>query len=171
LPTTREELEALAARVEAAFAGVPRPAAGEVVLCDCWECTALAKSFAGLGWREVGAELLEKNHDQLPLFSPAAFRHFLPAYLLYSLAHFELAGVCEYTLYRFTPGKETEESASHYREKFAAFTPEQMDAVYDFLELARRDEGFAHHHTSIERGVKRLEKYTGHAARPASDRR
>ena len=171
MPAAREELEALAARVEAAFADVPRPAPGGVVSCDCEECAGVAKSFAGLDWRGVGAEVREENYDKLPLFSPAAFRHFLPAYLLHSLAHFELAGVCEYTLYQLTPGKETEASASHYGEKFAAFTPEQMDAVYDFLELARRDEGFAHHHTSIERGVKRLEKYSGHAARPAADRR
>jgi hypothetical protein len=157
--------------VEAAFADVPRPAPGGLVQCDCDECAGVAQSFAGLDWRAVGAEVLEENYDKLPLFSPAAFRHFLPAYLLHSLAHFEYAGVCEYTLYQLTPGRETEAGAAFYREKFAAFTPEQMGAVYDFLELARRDERFAHHHTSIERGVKRLEKYTGHAPRAAGGQR
>jgi hypothetical protein len=159
----------LKAKVEAAFADVPRPAAGGLVRCDCWECAGLAKSFDGLGWRDVGAELLERNHDQLPLFSPAAFRHFLPAYLLHSLAHFENAGVCEYTLYALTPGKETEGEAEHFRERFEPFTPEQMEAVYDFLGLAARDERFAFHHTALGRGRRRLEKYSGHAARAGGD--
>jgi hypothetical protein len=154
----------LKAKVAAAFGDVPRPAAGGLVSCGCPECAALAKSFAGADWREVGAQLLEQNYDQLPLFSPAAFRHYLPAYLLYSLEHFEYAGVCQYTLYQLTPGKETEGSAAHYAERFSDFTPAQMDAVHDFLALARRDESFAHHHTSIERAFARLEKHTGHAA-------
>ena len=145
--------------MSAAFADVPRPPAGEVVQCGCAECATLAKRFAGLGWREVGAELLEESYDQLPLFSPAAFRHFLPAYLLHSLEQFENAGVCEYTLYHLTPGKETEGSAEYYAARFAPFTPEQMGAVYDFLNLAEREEAFAYHRTSIERGRKRLERY------------
>ena len=167
MPPTREEIEFLKAAVAAAFADVPRPPSGGLTRCDCWECAALAKSFAGVDWRGAGAELLEANHDQLPLFSPAAFRHFLPAYLLHSLEHFEFDGVCQSTLYHLTPGKETEDSAAYYAERFGHFSPEQMDAVYGFLELARRDERFAHHHTSTARGIERLEKYTGHAARAA----
>jgi hypothetical protein len=172
LPPTSEEVESLKAKVSAAFDGVPRPPAGGVVRCDCWECAGVAKSFAGRGWREVGAEVLEENYHTLPLLSPAAFRHFLPAYLLYSLEHFELSGVCEYTLYALTPGKETGESAAFYAERFAPLSPEQMEVVYGFLDLARRDEAFAHHHTAIERGRKRLEKYSGSGARgrrPAPD--
>lgn len=163
---TVEEREALKAKVAAAFADVPRPAAAELVRCGCRECAALAKSFAGVDWRGAGAELLDQNYDQLPLFSPAAFRHYLPAYLLYSLEHFEYAGVCQFTLYQLTPDKETEGSAAHYTERFSLFTPAQMDAVYDFLALALRDDGFAHHHTSIGRAFGRLEKYTGQ--RPAA---
>ena len=167
LPPTREETERLKAKVAAAFAHVPRPPAGEVATCGCDECAGVAESFAGLDWRDVGAEVLEENYDKLPLFSPAAFRHFLPAYLLRSLERFESEGVCEYTLYALTPGKETESSARLYTACFSPFTPEQMDAVYDFLDLAARDERFAYHHTSIERGRKRLEKYSGYAARAA----
>lgn len=162
---TGEEIEALKARVAAAFADVPRPAAGGLVQCGCDECAGVARSFAGLSWREVGAEVLEENYDKLPLFSPAAFRHFLPAYLLHSLEHFEFAGVCEYTLYQLTPGKEDGASAAFYAARFEPFTPEQMEAVYAFLDLALRDDGFARHHTSIERGRRRLEKYSRRAPR------
>jgi hypothetical protein len=167
LPPTNEEVEDLSAKVAAAFADVPRPSPGGLVPCDCDECAGVAESFAGLDWREVGAEMLEENYDKLPLLSAAAFRHFLPAYLLYSLEHFEFEGVCEYTLYHLTPDRETETSAPYYAERFAAFTPEQMDAVYGFLELARRDERFANQHTSIKRAARRLEKYSGHAPRAA----
>lgn len=164
LPPAREEIESLKARLAAAFADVPRPAAGEIVECGCAECAGVAGSFAGLDWREAGAEVLEENYDKLPLFSPAAFGHFLPAYLLHSLEHFEHAGVCEYTLYQLTPAGGAENSDGHYAPRFSAFTPAQMDAVYDFLGLALRDESFARRHTPIGRAAKRLEKYSGRAA-------
>jgi hypothetical protein len=163
MPPTSDEIESLKAKVAAAFADVPRPAPGEIVPCGCDECAGVARSFAGVSWREVGAEVLEENYDKLPLLSPAAFRHFLPAYLLHSLGRFENAGVCEYTLYALTPGKAGGAAAEYYRARFSRFTPEQMEAVYDFLELAERDEDFAHQHTSIGRGRKRLGDYSGHA--------
>ncbi len=93
MPPTAREVEALKARVAAAFADVPPPPEGGLVSHPCEECAGVARSFAGLRWGEAGAEVLEENYDKLPLFTPAAFRHFLPAYLLYSLEHFEYAGV------------------------------------------------------------------------------
>ena len=156
-----ERRDSLKQKVLVAFADVPRPDENDVAPCPCQECTALARTLAGAEWRTVTPDVLEATHEQLPLFSARAFRYFLPAYLFYSLDHFGYDGVCEFTVYALTPGKETESSAAYNRERFGRFTPEQMDAVYDFLDLARQDESFAGYHTSIERGKKRLMRYVG----------
>ncbi len=156
-----ERRDSLKEKVSAAFADVPRPDKNNIALCPCPECTALTRTLAGVEWRAVTPEVLEATHEQLPLFSPRAFRYFLPAYLLHSLDHFGYDGVCEFTVYALTPGKETESSAAYNRERFARFAPEQMDVVHDFLDLARQDESFAGYHTAIERGKKRLMRYVG----------
>ena len=164
MPPTREQTASLKQKVLAAFADVPRPNKDDIVECDCDECRDVQKSFAEVDWETVSPSVLEENKDKLSLLSPAAFQYLLPAYLLYSLDHVENDGVCEWTLYALEPGKETESSVSFYRRKFAPFTPEQMNVVYEFLDMARLHEEFANHYTSIDRGKKRLEKYVGREA-------
>ena len=164
MPLTKERIALLKEDVFTAFADVPRPGEGDITQCDCDECRDVQKTFAEIDWKTASPKVVEENFDKLPLFSPEGLHYFLPAYLLYSLDHFKNDGVCEYTLYHLTPGKETESSVAYYRARFAPFTPEQMNIVYEFLDLARQDETFAYHHTSIERGKKRLEKYVNREA-------
>lgn len=158
----RKQIESLKKEIIEAFGKVGMPGWDNIALHECEECRGVQKSFINVKWQKAGDELLEANYDKIPLFSPAAFHYFLPAYLLYTLRNFddEFSEVCEFTLYALTPGKswrgESGEISSYWIEKFRPFTERQMNAVYSFLELARQNPIYENQITSIERSFDRL---------------
>ncbi len=103
----REIIDHLKSEIVKAFAEVEQPPKDNIALHECEECRGVRSDFAKVKWRETSSELLERNYDKIPLFSPAAFNYFLPAYLLYTLNNFddELSDVCDFTLYALTPDK------------------------------------------------------------------
>ena len=52
---------------------------------ECDECLEIRKAFADQSPFGLPAPVLEYHHDSLPMMSPAAFHHFLPAYLIYAI--------------------------------------------------------------------------------------
>ena len=141
---TKEELVALRADILRAFAAGERPPETEIALHECEECAALRAAFAHLDWGRVPAAVLQEHYSALPLFSPAAFAYFLPAYLLYALDHFAPdGGPSEYTVYSLVPNEpENEDVADWHRERLKPFTREQLVVVERFLDLVEADEEF-----------------------------
>jgi hypothetical protein len=85
----------LAAQIEEAFQGIPYPGDNDLVTqgegCDP-ERSEIASAFAGKLWRDLSLPFLRYHHESLFFFSPAAYRFFLPAYLLACVLSYEKAG-------------------------------------------------------------------------------
>lgn len=138
----REKIESLKNRIFGAFPDVEQPDRDHVALHECKECCNLTEDFANVKWQKASGELLERNYDKLPLFSPEAFNYFLPAFLIYTLNNFDSCSeVGEFTIYALTPKKKWNQDgmASYWIEKFNLFTDQQMEVIYDFLELAKQN--------------------------------
>jgi len=156
----KEQLETLKLKIIEAFADVPYPK-GVIAPHECDECQDVRKTFAELDWKTIDQQILENNYDKLPLFSPEAFHFFLPAYLIYSLKHFEdkYNEVPEFTIYTLTPDKSLKENPTCWQEKFENFTLEQFNLIYDFLDLAKENKEFESFITNIKRGKERLKEF------------
>jgi hypothetical protein len=128
---------------------------------ECEECRAVRKSFKNQNWKTITPQILEENYGIIPLFSPEAFRYFLPAYVIYSLDHFDEYGtVCEFTIYALTPDNQSiKDRLDYWQEKFADFTLEQMNCIYEFLDFVRIDENFQNSVNSVSTGRRNLEEF------------
>lgn len=158
----KKQIETLKSKIKSAFSQTKQPAWDNIALHECEECLGVRKDFVNVNWQKASDELLEKNYDKLPLFSPDAFKYFLPAFLLYTLRNFDedFSEVCEFTLYAITPGKSWKDDngqiSSYWVEKFSAFTEEQMNTIYEFLTLAEQNPIYTNDKTSIQRSFERL---------------
>jgi hypothetical protein len=142
--TSKEHLESLKQKIKVAFADVPYPK-GVLAPHECDECREVRRTFLNKNWKTIEPKILEENFGIVPLFSPEAFRYFLPAYLIYSLEHFseKYDTVCEFTIYGVSPSKEAIETRLDYlQQRFKNFTSEQMSCIYEFLNYVRNDENF-----------------------------
>src|SRR5438128_9120148 len=92
---TKEELKQIIIKM---FNSIPHPGKNNIIGHKCAECYGVKKDFKDINWRDASEEVIEKNYDKLPLFSPAAFHHFLPAFLIKSIDEPQ-SSVCEYTIY------------------------------------------------------------------------
>jgi hypothetical protein len=133
------EDEALAARIEQAFAEVPYP--GEDRLVDDprhWEGGQSASAFAGKDWRTLPLDFLGENLFSLYYFTPEAFRYHLPAYVLASLRKLSDAeertsagnvshtvGCCLYP--------EAGDALDRLRTRVSGLTPEQKGVLRDYV--------------------------------------
>jgi hypothetical protein len=159
--TSEEQLEILKQKVKIVFADVPYPK-GIIAPHECDECQEVRRTFKNKNWKTIEPEILEENFGIIPLFSSEAFHFFLPAYLIYSLEHFseKYDTVCEYTIYAVTPDKKSIKNTSNYwQEKFKEFTLEQMNCIYEFLDLVREDENFERFIKEVETGKQNLKEF------------
>ncbi len=120
----------------------------------------LHPEFVKERWETISDEKLERNFDELPILSDEGFQYFLPAYLLYSLKHFnDRSQVFQFTVYTLSPRNQAADMAEWQKHRFATFTAEQMDVIYKFLELVLADEDLYNYHKIVERGLPRLKNY------------
>jgi hypothetical protein len=162
LPTTKitndmvshDDLTQLREDIIAAFADAQRPTEDDIVVHECDECRALEAAFAPLTWDAVPDSVIEAHASELPLFSPTAFAYFLPAYLLYTLAHFTpRADAAEHTVYALTPNDPPNvDMADWHRERFKPFTQAQVTVAERFLELVEADDEFSRYMGSLTDG-------------------
>jgi len=76
------------------------------------------------------------------MLSPSAFHYYLPAYLIYSLEHFNGDSlVCQFTIYAVAPNDGDDETRFQlwWRERMRKFTPEQFTLLERFLDLVSQD--------------------------------
>ena len=150
---TEKQIENLKNEIFKAFASKKQPANNNIALHECDECRSVREDFANVKWREASDELLQRNYDKIPLFTFQAFNYFLPAFLIYSLSNFDSPStVGKFTVYALTPDKkwnEDESSADYWIERFSLFTDEQMNVVYNFLELGKLNPIYEYEFNSI----------------------
>jgi len=143
------------AQVESAFVQTPYP--GDLNItgpCRCDECREIADYFRGTSWRGHTAESLRYHADALSLFTPAAFRFWLPAFMLAELHDPNDADViAEFIAYTFR------DSSDHSADRVIQFTSSELDAILAFLRecAARYNDGV--YDVEFNKAVERIEQH------------
>jgi hypothetical protein len=132
----------LPAVIASAFATAPHPGDDALVIGAVDydpEYREVANAFARKHWRELSPAFVHEHRDALPLLTPAAFRFFLPAYLLACLeAEQDLdTAPLNVALSLTPPAGETAAFAA----RTAAFTAAEASAICAYLEAAQHLEG------------------------------
>jgi hypothetical protein len=139
------DIAALEARILEAFAAVPRPGDAALVSGDESydpEYRAVARALVGKDWQTLSLACIREHQDALPLLTPAAFRYFLPAYLLACIrdeANLDTAP-SNVAMSLAPPGAEDAASAAAFATLAAGFTSAQALAISSYLELAAERE-------------------------------
>lgn len=159
---SEKRLAELKQKIIRAFDNVSYPKESFVALYDHDEQRGIREAFANKDWQTIEPKILEEFYDTVPLFSPEAFRYFLPAYLIYSLDNFSADDktTAEFTIYALSPTKnDLRESLEYWQVRFEDFTFEQLDCIYDFLDLVGDDENYEVFVGDVNGGRKRLKTY------------
>jgi hypothetical protein len=129
--------------IEDAFAAVPRPGDEELLHEDCADDNDIKSLYGIPHWRDVSDEVVEYEYAALFFLSPAGLRHFLPAYMSYSLRHPDSGhAVVGSTVFALTP-MPNEPTRSFSLSKFTLFDDAQRAAVVAFLEAMSGHEDVA----------------------------
>ncbi|MDX6516921.1 MAG: hypothetical protein QOH73_2587 [Gaiellaceae bacterium] len=128
-------MDAIIARIEFAFADVPRPPDGELLHPECSDDGDLASLYGVEEWRKLSDEAIEYEYSALAFLSPAGFRHFLPAYMRWICRHGDEkpgAAVIGSTFQALTPQQGA--LAAFSLSKFSLLGAEQSSCIAAFLE-------------------------------------
>ena len=99
----------LADAITAAFADVPKPVGLRAIaphVCD--ECNELANDFSPYDFRSLPGSLIEAQYSGLPLLSPEALHHYLPAYMIHALSCATVSNVPDFTVFHLVPSAKSE---------------------------------------------------------------
>lgn len=132
--------EDLIARIRAAFEAAPLPGDDELLHPDCMDDCDILQFYGGVRWQDMTDEMVVYNYAAPTAFGPKAFRHYLPAYLIWTLRHPdspEYAG--EAILRALDPGTGSEWLHDFRKSHFDALAPDEVAVVRAFLwEMSRR---------------------------------
>lgn len=121
------------AQVEAAFADVPRPPDDALLHPDCRDDMDLQRLYEIDHWRVMPDDVVVSEYAALAFLSPAGFRHFVPAYLVWVLRHPDAPdAVVDSTVWAFCPDLYGD-LAPFVRSKWSELDARQRDAVAAFL--------------------------------------
>jgi hypothetical protein len=122
--------EALAL-IDAAFSDDPRPGNDALLNEQCSDDMDLAGLYEFPNWKDVPDHVIEREYAALSFLSPNGLRHFLPAYMSFSLRHPDGgAAAVGSTIFTLTPAND-----GVFRvQRWSTFTREQRWAVAAFLE-------------------------------------
>lgn len=129
----------LAGLIRNAFSDVPAPAPeGLSGSSEGDEPFEYAVEFRGRDWRGLSVEFLSRHGAALSYFSPAAFRYFIPAYMVHHLAGARWNADPVFNLtHGFAEDDKGAEGSLDWeaaaRTRFAVFTPVERAAVAAFL--------------------------------------
>ena len=132
--------------IEDAFASVAYPGDDNITRCpyNCSECRRVALFFKGKSSFGYTVEEMRKHHVALSLFTPEAFHFFLPAFMLVSIGSYERGDVIpDATRFHF---EYSQEMRSHFAVRMSKFSPEQRQAIIEYLiYMERKGAGSAEH--------------------------
>lgn len=106
------------------------------------ESLALAQAFRGLPWQTVNADMVRTFKDALPLFTPAAFAYYLPAYMLACLkAPDEVDTAFDGVIFNLTPPRTRRGwKWVFFQDRSTRFDAAEVSAITRFLALAAEQE-------------------------------
>jgi hypothetical protein len=119
------------------------PPSGDITSHSCEECAEVTTAFWGVRWWSADPALIDDSLDDLPLFTPHAYRY-LPAFLLRALETLEPDNlVTQFCLFNLSG----DPSDDWYRKRIEQFTPEQRAVIVSFLRCVCDDARFERFHT------------------------
>ena len=123
-----------AATIREAFDGVPLPKTIRTIAPhECPECNDLAEALLGHPYHSLQKSVVDSFYEALPLLSPQALHHYLPAWLLRALEN-PSGDVMEFTIYHLSPSqKNIAKSKVYFEERFAVFDSAQRMAIASFF--------------------------------------
>lgn len=146
--------EALQRQITAAFGPRVRPDDAALVPADVaaqpggdLESEALACGLRGQPWQRLDVAAVRMFKDALPLFEPAAFAYYLPAWLMACLqAPAEVDSALDSVIFNLTPpSRQRDWQSRFFAERAHLFTPAETTAIAAFLayEQAREQADWA----------------------------
>jgi len=136
-----DDVERAVTAIEAAFGGPSPPGDDALLHPQCLDDNDIAEFYGAPDWRDLPDGLLIRNYAAPSFFSAAAFRYYLPAFMMWSLRN---VGSSEYlaeaTLRAFLPDGEASGLREFQLSKYALFDAAQRAAVIIFLQAFRGDE-------------------------------
>jgi hypothetical protein len=132
-------VEEALARIEAAFADAPRPADEDLLHERCFDDNDIVRLYPVAHWRELPDELVESEYAALSFLSPDGFRHFIPAYMGFTLRHLGSgAAAVDSTIWSLAPVFYEDAGIQDFVvSKLSSLTDDQRAAMVAFLEAIR----------------------------------
>jgi hypothetical protein len=128
-----------------AFQNAPRPSRDEIVSHACPECFCVRDDFAPYTSLSVPGETFEYHWDSLPLFTPEAFRYFLPGYMTHMLNHPD-SPLVGWVLERLQDLARPDE---FWAVRATLLSKSEREAIQSFLRFAYETPLFAPHSANI----------------------
>jgi hypothetical protein len=133
---TLESVDEIITRIETAFDDAPRPSNDALLHPECHDDMDLEGLRTVDHWRRLPDELVVSEYAALAFLSPAGFRHFIPAYMIWVLRHpMSNEAVVDSTVWAFHAELYNEGLRPFVRSKWSLLDSEQRDAVMAFLEV------------------------------------
>lgn len=139
------DTEDIIRQIEAAFADAPYPGREALFNHHCCECEEVSASYGGKRWAEITlADVLAGRETSL--LTPAAWRYYLPAMMIWCIRAPDTVDVIEDNLvYQLEPPDEHRGVPEWFEERAWGFSPEQRSAIVAYLDWYReRDEARWH---------------------------
>jgi hypothetical protein len=127
------------AEIDEAFGDAPRPPNDALLHERCMDDRDIVRLYPVEHWRELPDELVESEYAALSFLSPEGFRHFIPAYMGFTLRHLRSgAAAVDSTIWSLAPIFYEDPGIGEFVvSKLSALTHEQRAAVIAFLEAVR----------------------------------
>jgi hypothetical protein len=125
--------------IEQAFADAPRPSNDDLLHELCIDDNDIVRLYPVAHWRDMPDELVESEYAALSFLSPDGLRHFIPAYMGFTLRHLDSgAAAVDSTIWSLAPVFYEDTGIQDFVvSKLSTLTESQRAAVVAFLEAVR----------------------------------
>jgi hypothetical protein len=128
-------------QIELAFRDAPRPDDDDLLHERCMDDNDIVRLYPVAHWREMPDDLVESEYAALSFRSPDGFRHFIPAYMGFTLRHLDSgAAAVDSTIWSLAPVFYEDQGIQEFVvSKLSSLTDVQRAAAIAFLEAVRED--------------------------------
>ncbi|MBI4801750.1 MAG: hypothetical protein HY796_04410 [Elusimicrobia bacterium] len=152
-------------KIEAAFADVPYPGDNNLVETRIPEDLDAVKYFRGVkwqDWKDKPAEFLNSKANDYSFFlSPAAFRYYLPLYMILVLTDYAASGnrAGEIITSLEALGAIDKKIRDHAKRQLSPMTAAQLKVILEYLEFFKRKHGADYIIEDIDSAITNLQIY------------
>jgi hypothetical protein len=123
--------------ISRAFSGTPQPAAEALFNDHCCECVEVSAAYANKRWTDISLDNVLAGRETA-LLTPAAWRYYLPAFMIWCLrAPDEVDVIQDNLVYQLEPPADGRGVPEWFEERATGFSEEQRAAVAAYLHWYR----------------------------------